>query len=101
MMEAWIGLAHVKPRIGNDLLEGAAGAFVPVVAIAEDFDRFLSVVYNYLHKYQFEIIGVEDVELFREREEHDTVDEDIRDLVNRLTHEAPIALSMFEAYETE
>ena len=39
-LEKWIGLAHVKPKPGNDVLGGAAGAYVAAVALAGDPDDF-------------------------------------------------------------
>ena len=34
-MMSWIGLCEVRPQPGNDVLEGAIGAFVNVVALGE------------------------------------------------------------------
>ena len=48
MAQVWVGLAHVRPRHGNDLLKGDLGAFVPSVGLAENDDakprRRISVI---------------------------------------------------------
>jgi hypothetical protein len=101
MMEVWIGLAHLKPRLGEDFFEGAVGAFVIVVAIAEDFDDFVSTAMTYLQQQHFEVVEIEDIELFREREQHYSVDQEIRELVYGLKSESPVALDTFQVYESE
>ena len=66
----WVGLADVKPKEGNDALEGGAGAFVHVLAPAESRDDFAQVVRRLFAEESFEIIGLEGVEPFEDRLRH-------------------------------
>jgi len=97
----WIGLAHVKPKPGNALLDGAAGAFVPVVALADNESEFASSVATFLNAYKFDVIAVEDIELLDSRRQHSTVENEVVELAESLTLDDPIALSEFEGYENE
>lgn len=97
----WIGLAHVKPRQGNDLLDGAAGAFVPVVALADNETVFASSAATLLNAYKFDVITIEDIEMLDRRRQHNVVENAVVELAKNLTLEDPIALSEFEVYERE
>ena len=97
----WIGTAHVTPRPGNDLLEGAAGAFVPIVALAEDMTEFVSMITTLLDSYEFEVVEVEDIQRFEERLSTSSVEDDIRELADGLTPSEPIGMDTFQAYDSE
>ena len=98
MMEVWIGLVHVKPSLGCNLLNGATGAFVSVVAIAEDGENFSRSVAAYLEEYLLDTVEFEDVELLQEREQSETVDEELVQLAQELTPDAPVGLGTFDVY---
>jgi hypothetical protein len=100
-MEAWIGLAHVRPLPGNDLLEGAMGAFVTVVALAYSQDDFLSQARSKLQSYEFEIVEIEDIEPWEVRTKHFPVDEHIQGLVRSLGSDNRVLLGTFHDYENE
>ncbi len=74
---------------------------MPVVALAEDEEDFESLVASLLNLYKFEVITVEDIELLRRRLEHGPLEKEIVELAKGLTPDDPIALSQFEAYESE
>ena len=76
-MGIWIGLAHVRPDPGNDSLEGAIGAFVPVLALAEDERDYVNKVTATLQRYEFSVIEIDDIELFEKRKEHSDLDQKI------------------------
>ena len=99
--QCWIGLAHVKPKVGNSLLEGALGAFVPILALAEGIDLFISMSTMWLESYDFEVIEIEDIEPFKERLMKSDVEDDLKALVEGLTDENPIAIDTFQAYDNE
>jgi hypothetical protein len=99
--EAWIGLAHVRPQRGNDVLQGAMGAFVAVVALANSEDEFVNQVVKKLNSYDFDVIEIKDIELFRKRSESFNVDQEVSSLVNSLTSKSPIALHKFHSYSDE
>jgi hypothetical protein len=100
-MEPWIGLAHVRPLPGNDLLEGAIGAFVTVVALARSEDDFVSQASYKLQSYEFEIVEIEDIEPWKVRIEHFPVDEHIQGLVRSLGSDNRVLLGTFHEYENE
>lgn len=97
-MNIWIGLAHVQPRSGNELLEGAKGAFVPVVGMAKTIPEFSDLLINMLESYSFDVLEIEDIELFEERLKSFDVDSELRELVSSLSETHPVALSAFDAY---
>ena len=101
LVDVWIGLAHVKPRPGNDLLDGAIGAFVPSLALAENEEDYASKVTALLSEYGFHVLDLDDIERFEERLKRFPVHEDIVALVSSLSPEEPVALSDFDAYEHE
>ncbi len=94
-------MAHVIPQVGNDLLDGAAGAFVPIVGLASDEHEFASDIATLLVTYGFDVSAVEDIELLERRRAHSAVEEDIVILAASLTAENPLAMGDFEAYENE
>lgn len=65
----WIGIAEVRPTDECDLqeLEGAAGAFVTVLALAETREEFEAAVESELDLHGLEIVTFEDAELLYER----------------------------------
>ncbi len=68
----WVGLVGVRPRPGNDALEGARGAFVRFLALAAGADDYVRQLHEALDEFQFEFDEVSDVEpysVFSEREE--------------------------------
>lgn len=98
-MDVWIGLAHVKPKPGNAVLEGAVGAFVPSLALAVDESDYASKVAALLESYDFDVLGLEDVERLDERRRRFAVGKEILALVQGLCPENPVAVSYFDAYE--
>lgn len=96
----WIGLAQVEPRSGNELLDGGVGAFVPVVALADDENEFASLATTLLEMYDFNVIIVEDIVLLETRRRHYEVDSKVVELAANLSPENPAALSDFEVYES-
>lgn len=102
-MDIWIGLAHVIPNPGNESLAGAAGAFVPALALAlaEDDNDYACKVTVLLQEYDFQVLEIEDIECFEKRQKQSDVDQDICELASHLSSENPVALSTFDAYDTE
>jgi len=98
-MEVWIGLAHVKPNPGNDLLDGARGAFVPVLALASCVEEFTSKVMGLLRKYNFRIPEIEDIEPLKIRLARGPVDSAIVKLASSISEDNNVAFSSFETYE--
>ncbi len=98
-MELWVGLAHVKPRRGNNLIGDAPGAFVPSVGLAQNQEDFLVAVVNLLHKYEFDVVEIEDIEALRNRELHGCIDPKVSQLAASLSPENPVGLGSFHTYQ--
>lgn len=99
--QKWIGLAHVKPKTGNNLLQGALGAFVPILALTTEIDDFVALTTTYLESFGFEVLEIEDIELFKDRLRNSDVEDVIIALAEELTDEDPIILDTFQAYDNE
>ena len=97
-LQCWIGLAHVRPKEDNNLLEGAIGAFVPTIALAGSFDTFVSIMTKELESYDFEVIEIEDIKPFKDRLNNSDVDDEIKVLAEGLSDKYPIAFDVFQAY---
>jgi len=100
-MQPWIGLAHVKPTDSNELLEGALGAFVAVVALSMTQEDFVSQVTSALQASEFIVLEIEDIEPWLSRSRRYPVDEHIQSLVRGLAPDNPIEFSTFQAYESD
>jgi hypothetical protein len=98
LSRVWIGLAHVIPRRGNDMLGTAAGAFVPVLAIARDEASFSEQAITTLHVYEFEVAEIEDIELFEARAAKHEMPPDLQALASTLSQERPVLLHTFHSY---
>ncbi len=97
--QCWIGLAHVRPKVGNNMLEGALGAFVPILALADGIDEFVSITTMRLESYDFDVIEIEDIELFEERLSKSDVEDEIKALADGLSDEDPVVMDFFQAYD--
>ncbi len=64
----WIGLFHVKPLPGSDVLgPDGCGAFVTAVALADSEAFFVAYVDSALIEYELEIVEYEDTEEYQSR----------------------------------
>jgi hypothetical protein len=95
----WIGLAHVRPLPGNTTLGTSAGAYVAAVGLAENADTFECLLTAKLHEYDFQVVEVEDIELFEERSLKFNVDPQVTSIAESLNTESPVALGTFHAYK--
>lgn len=95
----WIGLYEVKPFSGNDILFGAAGAYVNVVSFGQDAHDFEIRARAALTEYGFEVVSVADVGTIEEREQRGDLCQEIEQLACSLTEENPVLFDEFQAYE--
>jgi hypothetical protein len=96
----WIGLAHVRPSLGNTALGNSAGAYVAAVGLADNADTFARLVSEKLHEYDFQVVEVEDIELFERRSAKYEVDPEVTNMAESLNTENPVALATFHAYKS-
>jgi hypothetical protein len=97
----WIGLAHVRPQEQTDLLDGALGAYVWVVAMAADEGNFVSIATDALQETGFDVIEIDDVEPWAVRVTRAEVGEEISEVVASLTLENPVGFGPFDCYDAE
>jgi hypothetical protein len=97
----WIGLVNVKPNPGNKLLGKAVGAFVPAIALAKDERDFANKVAAFIAAYDFDIIGIDDIEHLETRRKRCPVEEDVLKLADGLSPGNDIAISTFDSYREE
>src|SRR5207249_2158345 len=95
----WIGLAHVKPKPGNDTLSGALEAYVAAIALAKDSTQFSEKVTTLLNEYGFDVLRIEDIELLKRRIQKFQVAADLTKLAEDLTPENPVALGTLHSYK--
>lgn len=98
-MMAWIGLCDVRPLRGNDVLEGANGAFVNVVALAESGEGFQRLVCKTMREYQFSVEAIEDIVTVEGLQQRDGLIPELLTLAQSLTDEYPIQFDEFQSYE--
>ena len=97
-VQKWIGLAHVRPLPGNTVLGTSAGAYVAAVGLADNADTFAQLVNATLYEYKFQVVEVEDIELFEKRSAKYKVDPEVTSMVELLNTENPCVLATFHAY---
>ncbi len=97
----WIGLFHVLPVAGNDVLDGAIGAFVTIAAMADGEKHFLDIVRTALGEAGFEISSAEDVQPWSTRIRVSRPENEICELVESLTADNRVAFGDFYSYDAE
>ena len=96
--QRWIGLANVRPVVGNDLLAGARGAFVAVIGDAINESTFLALVERGADELDFEVVSLEDVELVSCRTKEHPLPDDLVAALSDLSPSSPIAFGSFHSY---
>lgn len=96
----WIGLAHVSSRPGNGLLGGANGAYVNILAIADNPSAFLDKVKEALEDIKLDFIRIEDIELFSKRSENYKIDKGIIELAIEVSKTKELRFGTFHTYDS-
>lgn len=99
-MDIWIGLAHVEPCEGNNLLKGGCGVFVPVVGLASDADDLAMLTATLLQHHQFKVIKLDDIELLSTRANRHAVESDMLSIAECLTENNRIGIGAIEVYHS-
>lgn len=95
----WTALAHVMPRDGKDLLEGAPGAFVNAVGPAASATEFEHRLRELVAGLGFELVEIDDLELMSERRSKDELSEELEELANLAAATGEINLGSFHTYD--
>jgi len=94
----WIAVAQLKPKAGNDMLGGAAGAFVPVLVLAESAREVISRIKAKATAYDFTLCGVQDIAPLT-RSCRQRISPGLLKLASKLTLDDPVAFGTFHSYE--
>lgn len=97
----WKGLAEVIARPANDSLDGADGAYVAVVGIAESELDFHRKARFALSAMDFDLIDLEDVEQVRSIEQLGDADPILCERFATLRSDNPIELGTFHSFRAE
>ena len=84
---------------GNTALGNSTGAYVAAIGLADDADAFVRIVTARLHDYDFQVVEIEDIEMFDKRSGRFKVDPEVTSMAASLDMENPIALATFHAYK--
>jgi hypothetical protein len=95
--EVWAAVAHVKAKPGNEILQGATGAFTAVVVLAEDEQDANAKINTKLATYDLNVERLEDVGLLTQHEAINLPTE-LLTLAETLTQENPVAFGKFHLY---
>ena len=101
MTKAWIGLVEVEAEPGHDVLDGAKGAYVNVVALADDESGFRNLVRSTMNEYNLKVRGISDLGPTEVRISRGDLVPELHALVERLSSQSPIQFDEFQAYGDE
>jgi hypothetical protein len=94
-----VGLLHVRPRAGGDLLEGDAGAFTNAVAVAPDETAFRIRVALFFANLGFDVLEIDDLERLADRQETYHVPQAILDLAASAQTSGEVEFDSYFTYE--
>jgi hypothetical protein len=98
--EVWIGLVEVVPEEGNDIFDGAPGAYANVLAIAASAEDYMAVTAPALLREGVIAVGVDNPEPLRERRSKVQVSDEILDLGER-ARKGDVVWDTFYVFETD
>lgn len=94
----WTGVAEVIPRSGNELLEGADGAYVSIVGLMSSKPEFMENAKIAFDAMDFDVLEVADVEFISSPEQWIDADQIMRERVATLSPKNPIECGSFHCY---
>jgi len=94
----WVGVAEVIPRAGNELLEGADGAYVSVVGLARTKTEFTANAKFALGAMDFDVLDVDEVEFISSPEHWVNADPIMRERAATLSAKNPFECGSFHCY---
>jgi len=99
MKTVWIGLAKIVPHAENNQLGDAKGAFVNVLACVEDQASYCSAVRNALKDYEFDVLSIEDIDVFSERLKTHKVSENLVTLSEEVNTSGNVRFGTFYSFD--
>lgn len=101
-LDVWIGLADLRSAPdGEDILDGAAGAYSYALALASDPGDFLRLAAEMFRQEGLQLHDIEEVEQLETREAREDVATEIVDLARHLTRARPADHGPVFVYERE
>lgn len=97
--QVWIGMVQVEPHEGNNVLEGAVGAFVNVLAIAEDETEWRERTRGALEEIGLDLKTAEDVEPFWAREHRANPNNTLREEAEQVRLTGEVRFGSFQAFD--
>ena len=94
----WWAIAHVQPQIPGDLLDGAAGAHVPVFGHGKDDGDFIRAATRLMIALEFDVVEIDEVEQLSVREFRKRASEDMCQVAKELNDVAPVGYGTFYTY---
>ena len=100
MKSKWHGFAEVAPfEINPEVLEGASGAFVNVIALARDIDEVQELTQNWLCQFGLNLITLSNVKLITSKAyQKGGLPDEMLQLANQVSETSPVQFSTFDAF---
>jgi len=100
-MQKWIGMVHVRDCSTEPKLNGAIGAFVSVIALANDSAHFIERAGDLMASMGFQVVEIEDIALWDKRAKMIHNCSKFHSLAAMLPSEGTITYGPFDSYEAE
>ncbi len=97
----WISLVEVRPEPGNDIFDGAPGAFSHVLCLATNAVEYRRKVGEFFRGLSLEVMGYDGIEPLEQRQRYGSVSDEILDLAAHLSESSPVLYNTFYVYESE
>lgn len=95
----WAGVAEVIPMPGNHLLEGADGAYVGVVGVANSEKEFIANAKAAFSALELDMLELAERELIPAVELWVNADDRLREKVSMLSAQNPIEFGVFHSFK--
>ena len=100
MKQKWIGLFDVKPQEGQEeVLDGAIGAYVNVIAIAASKCEFEDISEKAFNEFGLNVLSIQDVSKVEDK--YQELTEELIEGVDTTDDLNPIFFDEFQAYESD
>src|SRR5437870_5244948 len=98
--EVWTGLVEVAADEGNDIFDGAPGAYVTVLALASSVEDYMAVTAPALLRAGVVAVGVDDPEPLRVRQSRTKLSDDWLALADRAA-QGEVVWDTFHVFESD
>jgi hypothetical protein len=98
--EVWIGLVEVVPEEGNNIFEGAPGAYANVLALVSSVGGYMAVTGPALARRGLEAVEVANPEPLRERQSRAALSEEMIRLAEH-ARAGEVVWDTFYVFETD